>query len=181
MKPLDDLSGDEFERLLHKAVGLPDAPPNVLRAAIALFPTEQPRQAPLLQTVAQAALRQLAAVLSFDSWAVAPMAAGMRALRSETRHLLFSVPGRDVDLRIAPAAEHFVLTGQVLGPDESGQIELRRLPADGPDNAAPALTALDALGEFRLPAVRAGTYVLTLRLGGDEIVLPPIDVGEQGR
>ena len=34
------------------------------------------------------------------------------------------------------------------------------------------------MGEFRLEGIRRGTYVLTLRLGEDEIVLPPIDVGE---
>ena len=35
------------------------------------------------------------------------------------------------------------------------------------------------LGEFRLEGMRRGTYVLTLRMGDDEIVLPPIEVGER--
>jgi len=39
--------------------------------------------------------------------------------------------GRDVDLRISPEAGHFVISGQILGPDE--------------------------LGEFRIHGVRAGT------------------------
>lgn len=124
-----------------------------------------------LAGLAQAALRQQAAVLSFDSWA----APRMRSLRSPTRHLLFSSLERDIDLRIAPAAGAFSLTGQILGPDEAGQIELAPLP-----DAAPAQHAstLDALGEFRIDGVARGHYRLSLRLGDDLITLPPIEVGD---
>lgn len=173
MKPLDELSGPEFERLLRDAVQLPDAPPPLVRTAIGLFAARADAPSPL-----RTALRRIAAVLSFDSWAAAPLAAGMRALRSPTRHLLFSADGRDIDLRIAAAAPHFVLTGQVLGPDEAGEVELQPLAAeDAPDGPALACT-LDALGEFRLADVPAGRYRLTLRLGDDEIVLPPVEIGE---
>ena len=85
--------------------------------------------------------------------------------------------GRDIDLRISPAADQFALTGQILGPDESGQVELATQTGDGIELADARVAALDALGEFRLDGVRGGTYRLTLRLGGDEIVLPPIEVG----
>ena len=40
---------------------------------------------------------------------------------------------------------------------------------------------LDDLGAFRLDGVRGGIYRLTLRVGGDEIVLPPIVVGERAQ
>lgn len=178
MKPLSDLADDEFDRLLHRAVALPDAPPALLQAAIGLFAASPlaPPAHPGLQVLAQAALRQVMAVLSFDSWAVAPLASGLRTLRAETRHLLFSAMGRDIDLRIAPAADHFVLTGQVLGPDEAGEVALWPLGTDGPVDAA-ARTMLDALGEFRLEGVAAGRYRLGLRVGGDDIALPPIEVG----
>ena len=70
------------------------------------------------------------------------------------------------------------MTGQILGPDDSGVVELA---CASDDDAAPdtLAAALDAMGEFRLEGVRQGAYVLTLRLGTDEIVLPPIDVGER--
>ena len=114
-------------------------------------------------------------MLTFDSWAAPALALGMRSLRAPTRHLLFSSLGRDIDLRIAQVAGAFCLTGQILGPDEAGQIELAPLP-----DAAPAqhVGALDGLGEFRIDGVARGQYRLCLRLGSDLITLPPIDVGD---
>ena len=121
MKPIDCLSDDEFVHLVQRAVALPDAPPALVRAATDLWQTAQPST---LHGVAKAALRIVAAALSFDSWAQPPVALGMRAAASDTRHLLFSTMGRDIDLRISPAAGHFALTGQILGPDEAGMVEL---------------------------------------------------------
>ena len=169
MTALDHLSDDDLLQRLHQAVrALPDAPAALQRAAIGLWPAQPP------STLA-AALRQLAAVLTFDSWAAPALALGMRSLRAPTRHLLFSSLGRDIDLRIAPVAGAFCLTGQILGPDEAGQIELAPLP-----DAAPAqhVGALDGLGEFRIDGVARGQYRLCLRLGSDLITLPPIDVGD---
>lgn len=180
MKPVDRLSDDEFVHRVQQAVALPDAPPLLVRAAIDLWPARQPAA---LKSVAQAALRLVTAVLSFDSWARPSVALAMRAGTSDTRHLLYSAMGRDIDLRITPAADHFALTGQVLGPDESGVVELATQPGagieapDAPDAPDARHAPLDALGEFRLDGVRGGTYRLTLRMSGDEIVLPPIEVG----
>lgn len=176
MKPVDSLSDDEFVHRVQRAVALPNAPPALLRAAIDLWPANPPAS---VASVAQAALRLVRAVLSFDSWAQPPVAMGMRAAASDTRHLLFSAMGRDIDLRITPAADHFALTGQILGPDEAGVVELATQSDAGPDTHAAHVASLDSLGEFRLDGVRVGTYRLTLRLGGDEIVLPPIIVGER--
>ena len=98
-------------------------------------------------------------------------------MASDTRHLLFSAKGRDIDLRISPAAEAFALSGQILGPDDTGVVELVTQSDGAPDSGAARVAPVDALGEFRLDGVRGGTYRLTLRMGGDEIVLPAIDVG----
>ena len=183
MKPVDSLTDDDFAALVQRAARLPDAPPSLLRAALDLWP--QAHQPTTLRDLAVTARQIIRAVLSFDSWAQPVTALGMRSVGSDTRHLLFSAMGRDVDLRISRAANAFALTGQILGPDEQGTIELvshiDAAHADEAGDAVPASrsTALDELGEFRLTDIRAGTYVMTLRMGDEEIVLPPITVGEK--
>ena len=178
MKPLDLLSEDEFAQLVQRATRLPDAPPALLRAVIGQWDAARPS---LLQAVAQAVLKRVAAALTFDSWASGALAFGMRATPSDTRHLLFTAMDRDIDVRITPAAGHFALTGQILGPDESGVVELAAASSDGGETASVQVASLDALGEFRLDGIRRGSYVLTLALGEDQIVLPQIDVGEHRR
>jgi len=178
MKPVDQLSEDEFARLVQRAAALPDAPPALVRAAIDQWEAAQPSS---LQAAARAILNRVAAALTFDSWAAGPLASGVRAVPSDTRHLLFTAEGRDIDVRIAPMGGQFAVTGQILGPDESGMVELAHASGDDDAAASARATALDAMGEFRLEGVRRGAYVLTLRLGEDEIVLPRIDVGEHRR
>ena len=176
MKPLDRLSDDEFAELVQRAIALPDAPPALVQAAIREWRAAQPS---LLQSAAEAIVNRVVAALTFDSWAVTPLSLGVRSVPSDTRHLLFSAMGRDIDVRITPATGHFALTGQVLGPDEGGVVELAVASGDSGEAASTRVATLDALGEFRLEGIRHGAYVLTLRLGEDEIVLPPIEVGER--
>ncbi len=181
MKPLHTLSDDELGAALQRALHeLPDAPAALQRAAVNLWVLPSPSMA----DVAQAALRLASAVLRFDSWAAGQtaVAQGLRSGRSPTRHLLFSAEGRDVDLRIAPAAEAFALAGQILGPDEGGAVELAMLDLDagGGDGGDGRLRRadIDALGEFRIDGLAAGLYAMTLKLGADQIMLPPLQVGE---
>ncbi|HEX6362214.1 MAG TPA: hypothetical protein VFZ93_04620, partial [Albitalea sp.] len=123
MKPLDTLSDDELAGLVQRAMALPDAPEALVCAAIDLWPAPAP--ATSLADVADAAWRLLTAALSFDSWATAPVALGVRALAArDVRHLLFTTQGRDIDVRITPTADLFSITGQVLGPDTAGSVEL---------------------------------------------------------
>jgi hypothetical protein len=174
MPHVDDTADDELgQRLRHALQALPDAPPALQRAAIGLWPAASARQG--LQAAASSLLNQIAAVLAFDSWAAPAGLPAMRSLRSPTRQLLYSTQGRDIDLRIAPAADAYALAGQVLGPDEAGRIELTRI--DLPTQPA-WLAPLDPLGEFRIEGLSRGVYALTLQLGGDAIVLPPVDIGE---
>jgi hypothetical protein len=176
MKPINHLSENEFARLVQRAAALPDAPEALVRAAIGQWQAAQPTS---LQSAAQEVLRRVTALLSFDSWAPSPHAFGVRAVPSDIRHLLFTAKGRDIDVRIAPAAGLFALTGQILGPDDSGVVELSAASDDGTGAPGAQVATLDAFGEFRLDGIHGGTYVMTLRLCGDEIVLPPIDVGER--
>ncbi len=179
MKPFDELSDAELLRELKRAhAELPDAPAALQRAAIGLW-----RAAPEASTASAVAglaaglLTRLTALLSFDSWAAPLALQGMRSVRTPTRQLLFSAEHRDIDLRITPTAGVFSITGQVLGPDTTGSVDLLAYLAGG---AAAQRAQLDALGEFRIDGVQAGRYALTLRLGDDEIVLPTIDVGAAG-
>ncbi len=173
MKPISKLSDAEFEHLARRASTWPDAPQAWVDRACALF-----TPASALGQVADAALALVRAVLSFDSWAPAPAGMAVRSLPSDTRHMVFSAQGRDIDLRIAPAPSHFVVSGQILGPDEAGSIELVAAPDDDASpSSQPRLAVLDELGEFRLDGVPGGRYQLTLHLAGEQVLLPPIEVG----
>ena len=173
MNRIHDLSDDEFAELVRRAAALPDAPDALVRAAIDLIPV---RAAPTLAQVARSAARRVLASLAFDSWVPTPTLA-VRSLPSDTRQMLFSALGRDIDLRIAPAVGAFSVTGQVLGPDHAGAVELMREGGDDADATTPRIAQLDDLGEFRLDGLTAGTYKLTLRVADADIELPPIDIG----
>lgn len=179
MKPVKALTDDEFVRQVRRAVEqLPDAPEAWQRAAIGQWP--QGSSWSEVVAAGQALVGAVWATLRFDSWSSSGLALGMRSGRSATRHLLFSAEGRDVDLRIAPQHGHYVLNGQILGPDETGRIEL--LPVGTPSTTArPLAGSLDALGEFRLEGVEPGRYQLRLTLGTATIVVPELDVGEPQR
>jgi hypothetical protein len=172
MMPLEDLTDDPFSQRVQQAVRLlPDAPLAWQEAAFRLLASK-----PGVRAGAVAALGRLVhAVLSFDSWAAPALAPGMRSQHSTTRHLLYSAEARDVDLRITPMAEHFALSWQVLGPDESGVVELVT-QGGGPEGSYRG--SLDALGTFRIDGVPCGRYLLTLHLSQGPIVVEVLEVGE---
>jgi hypothetical protein len=184
MKSYEKLTEEEFAELVKRAARLEEAPPEVLQAAIDLWPA---RETSRLTDLAESAREVLHAVLSFDSWASPGLAVGLRSSGSERRQLLFSTDCHDIDLRISGTAEPFEVAGQVLGPDEGGSVELQaelivaNPGADAVDSQQDAETwsaVLDDLGSFKLTGIAAGTYRLTLHLAGDEVVLSPITVGE---
>ena len=169
---------DDLGRQAGRAVReLPDVPAALERAAIGLFSARAPVASP--REAARALWHEVVAVLSFDSWATPALASGMRSLRSPTRHLLYSAEGRDIDLRVASAAAaSFSLSGQILGPDEQGRIELEPISSGvGPTRRA----ELDSLGEFRIDDIPRGVYRLSLEVSGERIVLPPLDMGDPPR
>lgn len=172
MKPIDRLTDAELVDLAAQASRLPDAPPGWVDAAVSLWRVA-PRSRP--KATAPTLFTRIAAALSFDSWATPALALGVRSMTQDNRHLLYSAQGRDIDVRITLAADRFALSGQILGPDESGEVELRSQGS----SVRRMVTRLDELGEFRLDGVDRGTYFLTLRMGSDEIVLPPIVIGER--
>lgn len=156
-----------LERRLHASRRLEDAPESVIQRAIDVWVPRPPATA-----AGHGVLRRLAAVLSFDSLGMTPQAAGVRSLGADgIRQLLYSAEGRDIDLRVAPAAQagRWRLSGQVLGPDETGTAELRC-------GDVRAQVAWNELAEFRFDDVPAGACELTLRGSGWELTLPPIDI-----
>ena len=173
MKSIESLSDEELTSLARRSLALPDAPAALVQAAIDLWPRAADGK---VKAAVQRALARVSAMLTFDSWAAPAVALGMRSVPSDIRHLLYSAQGRDVDVRISPAAGSFAVTGQILGPDDTGSVELALAGDD--QSHEPRVAALDPFGEFRLDEVSPGTYVLTLRLSSEEIVLPPINVGE---
>jgi hypothetical protein len=170
----EDSPDDELGRRIQRALrNLPDAPAAWQRQAINLWPgVDAPS---MIRNAAQRLQVRIAALLSFDSWAMPAVATGMRSLRSPTRQLLFSAGGRDIDLRIAPADPAYSLSGQVLGPDESAHVELSFL---GSDAGAARVTQLSELGEFRVEGLQPGRYSLTLHTGTEVVLVPPFDVGD---
>lgn len=176
MKPIETLTDDDFSALVRAAVALPDAPPALVKRAVGLWTEVAPSA---LKQVADAAINHIRAVLSFDSWTASPASLGLRASHStQARHLMFSAPGRDIDVRVLSSSESFVIAGQILGPDDHGMVEITvDTHAENPHRVHSA--PLDELGSFRTSDLRAGTYWMTLRLGDDAIELPPIDVGNR--
>ena len=170
MNPTPELPEDDWLELVREALAIGDAPPRTVDRALELWRTHGPRPR------GPEALRRWVAVLSADSWAMPQQALGLRAVPSEVRHMLFTADDRDVDVRIAPQADGFALSGQHLGPDAGGHVELSWV-AGGTPVMSPLDTTLNDMGEFRFDGVAPGTYLLTVRIGSDEIVLPPFDVG----
>lgn len=143
---------------------LEDAPEAVIRRALDLFPARPRAAAP-----APGPLRRLVAVLGFDSAAQAPQALGLRAGGSGLRQMLFTAEGRDVDLRLAPGPGGWRLSGQVLGPDAAGRIELRC-------GAFHAEQAWNELAEFHLDGLPEGQCHIVLHGDGWALELPPLQI-----
>ena len=180
MKPIDKLSEDEWSALVRETVRMQGAPAPWLRSALELWRDHAP-------AALHAGVRRWIAALTLDSWRAVPYEAGVRAVPSDVRCLQFAAAGRDIDVRITPLAEGYCISGQYVGADDEAGAS-RDAPADaqgvwsriGDEQAAAGLeqiVAMEPTGEFRIEGVEPGTYMLRLRLGDDEIVLPAIEVG----
>jgi hypothetical protein len=146
-----------------------DAPEALIERAVGLW---QPR-AVVATAAPPSLLQRLVATLQFDSAGAAPLAFGLRSASGagEVRQLLFSLEGRDIDLRIAPAGEpgRFRLSGQVLGPDAAGVVAF---DCGGLQGEA----AWNELAEFGFDAVPAGDCRLVLRTDAWQAELPVISL-----
>jgi anti-sigma factor RsiW len=143
-----------------------DAPRDVLVYAKNIFNQNTRVAAPTL-------VRRIVAALSFDSFTSAP-AFGTRSRQTETRQLLFSAQGNDIDVRVSPQSEGWAISGQVLGAPIAAIKDAAVLL----QGASLSETAeLNDLSEFSFPPVPPGSYKLNLRLGDVEVELPEIGLG----
>lgn len=139
-----------------------DAPRDVLAYAVNIFRPVESSQPSIL--------RRIVAALSFDSSSNLAPAFGVRAGQSSSRQLLYSAEENDIDIRITPEGESWIVAGQVLGEDcVGGRIEL-----EGEDELAAA--DLNDQCEFLLPPVPAGIYAVRLRLGSAEVEIPQLEL-----
>lgn len=145
-----------------------DAPRDAIARAVAIFRGRKS------STTAAARLgRRVLAALSFDSARLAP-AYGVRAGQAATRQLLYSAGDNELDLRVTPGDEAWVISGQLLGQEQCAGGEVR-LEGERTGSAA-AQARLNELCEFTLPPVPPGSYTLRLRLTEMEIEIPEFEL-----
>jgi hypothetical protein len=152
---------------LMRADNLEDAPRDVISQAVGIFRRSETK-------ATESLLRRVLAALSFDSASLTP-AYGVRSGQTTTRQMLYSTGENDLDLRITPGEEAWIVSGQVLGHEQcaGGQVSLFSLESEAGSAAA---TELNELCEFTLPPVAAGSYRLCLRISDLEIEIPEFEL-----
>src|SRR5688500_11878109 len=141
-----------------------DAPPDVIKRALKLYRERSQ------QNTASDFRQRVLAVLHFDSIGLAP-AFGVRSGKPGARQLLFSTNVNEIDLRIEPAGQAWLVSGQVLGGETTSGTALLQ------GTTGVSETALNELNEFTLPPVQAGTYKLILNLTDVEVEIEEIRIG----
>ncbi len=164
---LRDLNDEALIELLKAESSQFDAPEWAIQRALAVW-------APKKTAVREpGVIAKIMAVLTFDSAVGSNLAFGVRAGFPNSRQMLFSAEGRDIDLRVTPvhsdSGPAWDIVGQVFGPDIEGTALLQ---SQHNQWHAP----LNDLNEFRLSTVPGGTYTMTLALTETSIVLPEFQV-----
>ncbi|HKF57420.1 MAG TPA: hypothetical protein VKJ45_18325 [Blastocatellia bacterium] len=137
-----------------------NAPDYALARAINMLPGHEPRLG---------VVRRILATLKLDTAGMTP-AYGFRSETAGERQLLFEAGETRLHLQVSPAGEQFVITGQLLGPPGTGQVELK-------SEAGSLQAVLDEQSEFVLPAVAGGSYWMVLRLSDLELEVPEFKLG----
>jgi hypothetical protein len=97
-------------------------------------------------------------------------AAGRRGAAARERQLVFLAGEVALDLRVVAAGSTCKVAGQVIGTPAGGRVVL--------EGAATSASAeISELGEFELPAVPPGAYMLMLQLATLEIEITTLEIG----
>jgi anti-sigma factor RsiW len=140
-----------------------DPPQPVIDRVLRLFRARK-------KTPAADARRLVLSVLQFNRTGSTP-AYGVRSGQPEGQLYFVSSEDYDIDLRIEPGEEGWIVSGQVLGGSTAdGWTEL--LGASTPRHSA-----LNDQSEFHLPAVSAGQYRLIFHLPEVDIELHELKIG----
>jgi hypothetical protein len=89
----------------------------------------------------------------------------------QTRQMLFSAGGNQIDLRIAQVNKGFKVTGQILGEDFAGA-EVKLF-----DTEKTFTVKSNELSEFSFEKISKGTYTLSLIFKDKEIIIENIIIG----
>jgi hypothetical protein len=146
-----------------------DAPRYARLSAVDLFRSRARTKETSKETTKESPLRRVLAKLVFDSLQPA-FAAGLRG-SGGARQLLFEAGDNELHLEIGAIGDDWQITGQVVGPCEEGNVILEA-------GSRRAEANLDDLCEFGLPPQPAGVYALRLTLGGLELVIPELTLGD---
>ncbi len=162
MKPIH-LSDDAIVGALRAESAQMDAPEHVIQRAFTIWQSKAK-----LETTS--IISKILAVIKFDSAMQSPVQLGVRSIGASTRQIIFSADSRDIDLRIAAKnvvgnAKSWSVSGQILGPDETGAVTLVSANREW-------TASLDDMGEFNFDDLPEGEYRLSAALGGTEIALP---------
>lgn len=142
----------------------PDAPRDVIAYAMNLFGKGREATKP-------SRVRRLIAVLSFDSSMNLAPAFGVRSGQTASRQLVYSVEGKDIDLRVVAKEDQWLIAGQVLGQEcIGGEVNL-----EGESGSASA--SISELCEFILPPVASGDYKLHVRFDRIELEISHLQIG----
>jgi anti-sigma factor RsiW len=165
----------ELEALIHlmQTDESVEAPPEVRAAVLRLFETSRGATA--------SGIRRWIASLIRDTWA-RPVVAGVRGQGEAARQMLYRGGGYEIVLALEPIAGRRVrLIGQILPlsdrPEEVAgrEVSLRR----GREPIARGRT--NHLGEFEFAAIPEGIYQWEIRLEGEEVWIPQLDVRTRAR
>jgi hypothetical protein len=139
-----------------------DAPAGLIRDAKSVFHKKIVAHGPTL-------LQVILASLTFDSLTNAP-AFGLRSQTTAGRQLIYSTETADIDVRVSPENDQWQIAGQLLGEDcPGGEVEL-----EGDDFSESA--ELNELCEFSFGSVPAGAYKISIRLPGQLIQTPRLEL-----
>jgi anti-sigma factor RsiW len=154
---------EELKQLVHlmRTDRAEDAPRDVLANAVGLFRARA-------SSVKPSVVRRILAALSFDSAQSLP-AYGLRSGQPQSRQFLYSAGENDLDLRLTPSGETWIVSGQVLGKCTGGEVKLE-------GESATAAVPMNELCEFTLPPVPTGRYTLQLLLNHVEVEVPDLDL-----